>query len=349
MPRVYLHDFAAADATIMGERAVAVESAGWDGLLLADSQNLTPDVFVALTMAAAATNRLELGTAVTNAVTRHPAVIAAAISSLQVASRGRAVLGLGRGDSALLQLGLRPQARLAFENDARRIRAYLNGATVDEAGYPSRIQWLPTSDYRPVPLQVFASGPLLTADAALVADRLTIVVGARPERVSARVETAKASRRAAGLDPEGLDLGAYLIVGVDDDLARARDLVRGNAGIFAHFQRDDVTLDPADGAVVAAVTQRWEEATHGLAVSAQSSALTDEFLDHFAVVGTHDQCVARLRDLLRLGIDHLVLIGASRDIPQEAADRNATAALAAVREAATAAPLDSTAKGKGLP
>jgi 5,10-methylenetetrahydromethanopterin reductase len=331
---VFLHDFATADAHTMGERAAALESSGWDGLLLADSQNLTPDVFVALTMAAAATNRLELGTAVTNPVTRHPAVVAAAISSLQVASRGRAVLGLGRGDSALLQLGLRPQARLAFQSDARRIRSYLNGETVDEAGYPSRIQWLPASNYRRVPLQIFASGPLLTADAALVADRLTVVVGARPERISARVETAKASRRAAGLDPEGLDVGAYLIVGVDDDLARARDLVRGNVGIFAHFQRDDTALDPADKAVVATVTQRWEEATHGLAVSAQSSALTDEFLDNFAVVGSHDECVTRLRGLLQLGMDHLVLIGASRDIPQETADRNSAAILAAVREAA---------------
>jgi 5,10-methylenetetrahydromethanopterin reductase len=335
VPRVYLHDFATADADTMGKRAAAVESAGWDGLLLADSQNLTPDVFVALTMAAAATDRLELGTAVTNPVTRHPAVVAAAIASLHVASRGRAVLGLGRGDSALLQLGLRPQARVAFQADARRIRSYLNGGTVDEAGYPSRIQWIPAADFRPVPLQIFASGPLLTADAALVADRLTIVVGARPERISARVETARASRQAADLDPGGLDVGAYLIVGVDDDPARARDLVRGNVGIFAHFQRDDAALVPGDRAVVAAVTQRWEEAAHGLASSAQSSALTDEFLDHFAVVGSHDQCVTRLRDLLRLGIDHLVLIGASRDIPQDTADRNAAAILKAVREAAT--------------
>ncbi|HYO32085.1 MAG TPA: LLM class flavin-dependent oxidoreductase [Nocardioidaceae bacterium] len=336
MPRVYLHDFATADAEAMGKRAAAVEAAGWDGLLLADSQNLTPDVFIALTMAAAATSRLELGTAVTNPMTRHPAVVASAISSLQAASGGRAVLGLGRGDSALLQLGLRPQPRVAFQSDARRIRAYLHGHTVDEAGYPSRIQWLPSSGCRPVPLQIFASGPLLTADAALVADRLTIVVGARPERISARVQAAKASREAAGLDPASLDVGAYLIVGVDDDPTRARDLVRGNVGIFAHFQRDDTALDPADEAVVAAVTQRWEEATHGLASSAQSGALTDDFVDHFALVGSHDHCVSRLRELFRVGIDHLVLIGASRDIPQQTANRNTTAILTAVTEAARA-------------
>jgi alkanesulfonate monooxygenase SsuD/methylene tetrahydromethanopterin reductase-like flavin-dependent oxidoreductase (luciferase family) len=39
-------------------------------------------------------------------VTRHPAVVASAMASLQVESGGRAVFGLGRGDSSLSQLGI---------------------------------------------------------------------------------------------------------------------------------------------------------------------------------------------------------------------------------------------------
>jgi 5,10-methylenetetrahydromethanopterin reductase len=91
----------------VGARRPRRRPSGWasNGLLLADSQNLVGDVFVELGVLARATRRLGLGTGVINPVTRHPAVTAAAIASLQLGSGGRAVL-VGRGDSSLTQLGL---------------------------------------------------------------------------------------------------------------------------------------------------------------------------------------------------------------------------------------------------
>lgn len=81
------------------------EAAGWDGLCVVDSQNLSGDAYVALAMAATVTQRIGLGTGVTNSITRQAAVTASAIASVQRISNGRAVLGIGRGDSALAHLG----------------------------------------------------------------------------------------------------------------------------------------------------------------------------------------------------------------------------------------------------
>jgi 5,10-methylenetetrahydromethanopterin reductase len=98
------------------ERAAArAEGAGFDGLAVVDSQNLAGDPWVGLALAARETERLRLGTAVTNPVTRHPAVTAAAAVTLQVASAGRFVLGIGRGDSALAHLGRAPASVETFE------------------------------------------------------------------------------------------------------------------------------------------------------------------------------------------------------------------------------------------
>lgn len=63
---------------------------------------------MALTLAARATTRLGLGTGVTNPLTRHAAVTAGAIASLQEISDGRAMLGIGRGDSSLFNIGHKP-------------------------------------------------------------------------------------------------------------------------------------------------------------------------------------------------------------------------------------------------
>ncbi len=82
------------------ETARAVEADGWDGQWFMDSQCLGAEPYVAMGAWAAVTERIKLGTGVTNPLTRHPAVTAAAAATLQAISGGRAVLGIGRGDSS---------------------------------------------------------------------------------------------------------------------------------------------------------------------------------------------------------------------------------------------------------
>src|SRR3981189_189506 len=61
--------------------AQEIEAAGWDGMLVVDSQNLSGDPYVSLALAGAATTRIGLGTGVTNSVTRHAAAAATASTS----------------------------------------------------------------------------------------------------------------------------------------------------------------------------------------------------------------------------------------------------------------------------
>ena len=84
---VYLGTFPAPGRT--ADVARMAEDDGWDGIAFTDSQSLTGDVFVALGLAAQATSRLKLATGATNPATRHPSIVASAISTVQVESGGR--------------------------------------------------------------------------------------------------------------------------------------------------------------------------------------------------------------------------------------------------------------------
>ncbi|MCH2354451.1 MAG: LLM class flavin-dependent oxidoreductase, partial [Pseudomonadales bacterium] len=106
------------------------EDAGWHGMLVVDSQNLSGDSYVALASAAIATSNLGLGPGVTNSVTRHAAVTASAIASIQKLSDGRAVLGIGRGDSALAHVGRAPARLGTFETYLKNVQTYLSGGEV---------------------------------------------------------------------------------------------------------------------------------------------------------------------------------------------------------------------------
>jgi 5,10-methylenetetrahydromethanopterin reductase len=93
------------------------EEYGFDLLGVADSQSVFRELYVALTVAALNTSRVRLGPLVTNPLTRHLVVTASAVSSIDEVSGGRAVLGIGSGDSAIFTIGA-PPATLAGLEDA---------------------------------------------------------------------------------------------------------------------------------------------------------------------------------------------------------------------------------------
>ena len=81
---------------------------GFARLGTGDTQWHNMECFVALTLMALNSERAEIGPRVTNPVTREPSVMASAIVSLELISKGRAVLAIGRGDSAVHNIGLKP-------------------------------------------------------------------------------------------------------------------------------------------------------------------------------------------------------------------------------------------------
>src|SRR5215467_12608872 len=107
------------------ETAGVLEGLGFDTVLFPDSQNLAPEVWGQLMLAAQATSRVRLGPGVTNSVTRDAAVTASAALALQVESDGRAVLGIGRGDSSVQRIGKHEDPVATFTRYLVAVQAYL--------------------------------------------------------------------------------------------------------------------------------------------------------------------------------------------------------------------------------
>ena len=89
----------------VASQARLAEEMGFDYVGIADSQSLARELYVTLSVVAMSTERVMLGPTVSNPRTRHPAVASSAIASVNELSGGRAFLGIGSGDSAVLNLG----------------------------------------------------------------------------------------------------------------------------------------------------------------------------------------------------------------------------------------------------
>ena len=116
---------------LVSRMAEAAERWGYDMIGIADTPSNAMDPWVAATIVAQATSRIQIAVCVTNLATRHPAVSAAAIASLDLIAPGRAILGIGTGHSGTQNLGVRRSGIDELEAGARSIRTLLHG---DPAG-----------------------------------------------------------------------------------------------------------------------------------------------------------------------------------------------------------------------
>ena len=73
-----------------------------------DSQALYHEQLIRTALAAEHTSSARVGTWINNPITRHPAVTAAAIATVDDIAPGRAFLGVGTGDSTVYNANLRP-------------------------------------------------------------------------------------------------------------------------------------------------------------------------------------------------------------------------------------------------
>jgi 5,10-methylenetetrahydromethanopterin reductase len=308
---LWLHTFAFPGR--VAEIARQAENWGFTGLLVADSQNLTADIWVELALAGAATSHLRLGPGVTNPLTRHLAVTASAAATLQAETGGRATLGFAQGDSALSQVGLTRLSVNEFEHALETLQGFLRGEDVQLDGTTSAIRWLARSELPKVPVHVAATGPRTIRAAAPHAEGVDLTVGAEPERVRRGVASA---REAAS---SGLVVGAYVNVAVDPDLDRARQLVRGSAATFARFSAEAGHAAAQDAERVA---REYQKDQHGQSSATFAQQLDDEFVDRFAACGPPDTVTDRLAGLAACGLDRIIVVPCSVDTDPEALRRS---------------------------
>jgi 5,10-methylenetetrahydromethanopterin reductase len=312
-----------------------LEGDGFDGRNFCDSQNRYADPFVCMGLAAGVTKTLKFSTGATNPVTRHPALMANVIGTVQVATGGRAYLGIARGDSALAHIGKAPAPPEVFERYCKVVQAYLSGnevpfAEVDAAmggvrkdlrsaeelhigkvPTGSKLQWLP-GDVPKVPMDVYATGPKIMAIGARHAEQLTFAVGAHPARIRWAMDLAKQVRREAGLDPNGISYGAMVGMGLDDDLDRARKRIAGVVAVSTRFSvmhgKPIGPVDKEDEPIFRSLHDGYDMTRHAVTTSNQAGLLPDWFMDKHAVIGPPAVARDRLIELFELGIERIVLL-----------------------------------------
>ena len=295
--------------------ATEIEAMGFDVLLCPDTQNLSPDPFAQLALAAQTTTRLKLGTGVTNPVTRDVAVTATALATLQAESHGRVICGIGRGDSSAAHIGIRNGTTTQLRTFVQRLQAYTRGETIDRNGTASKLRWLDSVSVAPVVVDIACTGPQTIAMAVDVGDRVSFAVGSAPERIKWAMDVALARLAETGRARSSLSIGAYVNLVCDPDEQRAINLGRMISGMVAHFAGMKGAplehLPPRLKSIAAHMQSSYDMQHHAQDKGSHLAVVPDEFVEWFSICGSPAKCRTRLRQLIDLGLDHVYQLGGS--------------------------------------
>ena len=295
--------------------AKRIEDMGFDILLCPDTQNLSPEPYGQLSLAAARTSRLKLGTGVTNPLTRDAAVTASAIATLQVESAGRCICGIGRGDSSLAHIGSGSATTAQLRTYVELVQAYTSGQTIRRGERDSKLRWLDPATTTPVPIDIACTGPETIRMATDVADRVSFAVGSAPERIEWALDTVKQRLKETGRNRGDFRIGAYINLVCDNDEQTAINLGRMIAGMVAHFAgMKNAPLDhlPRQLKPLAEKMQQgYDMQHHAQDKGSHLSLIDDEFVDWFSICGPPAKCLARMEKILEHDLDHVYILGGS--------------------------------------
>jgi 5,10-methylenetetrahydromethanopterin reductase len=194
------------------------DTAGFDVISVYHDLLFQPAIFPLLVMAGA-TERVRLGPAALNPSTLHPVELAGQAAALDLASHGRAYLGLVSG-AWLDRLGLDGRASVArMRETVEIVRRLFSG---DRSGFRGAYFSLAPGagfEYEParkrIPLMVGTWKPRMAALAGEVADEVKIGGSANPEMVELMASW-------IGNAGVGIVVGAVTVVDEDGDAARER-------------------------------------------------------------------------------------------------------------------------------
>lgn len=303
------------DLRAYAELCRATEAAGFELIGVPDTQAANyRELYVAITVAALHTRQARLAPVVTNPLTRHPGVTAAALASLQELSGGRAIFGIGTGDTGAASLGL-PHGRLAELRDyVTAVRTLLTGAPADYRGGTARVSWAAGG----IPTFVAADGPRTLDYAGEAADGVIVGTGVAADAIALVRERVAAGAARAGRTLADRELWWVVRVGLADRradaIAAALPSLAAGANHAFRGPLDDRAVPERYGEAIRALQAGYQVGEHGRfglanpnARLVQDLGLTDYLADRFGVVGTPDECAARIDELAAQGVDRLLI------------------------------------------
>ena len=288
------------------EHAVRAETAGFEYVWTADSHIIWQDPWPIYGVIAQATQRVKFGPLVTNPGSRHWTVTASMLAVLNQLSGGRAVCGIGRGDSARRTLGLKPVTVREFEEAIIGIKGLVAGETVRIDNREHSLPWL-EGNADGSEIWGAGYGPKVLDVVGRTCDGFVLQL-ADPEILEWTWGMVKDAAEKAGRPRDQVKAQILAPAYVSDDEERAHAQLRWFGGSVGNHVADLIKYHSAKE-IPAVLTDfienrpRYDYLKHDTIGNSATEYVPNEINRRFCIMGTVDDHIAKLRHLESLGVD----------------------------------------------
>lgn len=279
------------------------EAAGFTYGWIFDSHVLWQEPYPLLTLMAANTKHMRLGTCVTNPAVRDATVTASLLATLNRISGGRMDLGIGRGDSSRRVMGKKPTTLERLEETVKVVRDLTAGKQIVYEEQPIQMTW---ANAGVPPVWVAGYGPKALRCAGRIADGV-ILQFADPDLIQWCLGFVREGAEAAERDFSKIRVMSAAPVWVSDDLAKAREQVRWFPALVSNHVVDLIARykpEELPEGLTAYVRHRkgYDYLHHAEVGSAHAEFVSDEIVDRYCIIGPVEEHIRRLRELEELGV-----------------------------------------------
>jgi 5,10-methylenetetrahydromethanopterin reductase len=285
------------------------EDCGFERVGLVDSQSIYRELYVSCTAGLQASKSITIGPRVTNALTRHPTVTASAMATMAELAPARVFAGIGTGDSALINIGMRPIKLKALGEFVSCLRALMRGERVLYQGSELQLTWSKAD----IPIYVSAHGPKTLEFSGQHADGIVYGDGVGTEIVKDALLSVATGAAKAGRTIEDVDVWWGLCGNVgnsrEEAMTQIKMLLAAKANHLARFPNQNKHVPPEFREVLERIHKNYsylehqkpgENTTNARLVS--ESGLESYLAGRYAIVGTPEGCLMRLRELEQMGV-----------------------------------------------
>jgi probable F420-dependent oxidoreductase len=281
-----------------------------------------PDAFTPVTLAAAWTEQIRLGTAIASVFTRTPTVLAQTAWAVSEAAQGRFCLGIGSSSPAIVE----NWNGVPFRKPLTRVRDTVSFLRQAFAGEKVASESFGVRGFRyarrfapPPPIFIAALQEKMLALAGAMGDGV-IINWLAPGDVPKVVQVAKDAARAAGRDPDALEVVAriFVIPTTNDALVRviARRAIAGylTTPVYSAFHRW-----LGRGEAFRPMQEAWQAGDR----QAATELVPDAAIEDIFVIGDAKSCIDKIEAYCRAGVTVPVInIMPTVLDPKELGDRN---------------------------
>jgi 5,10-methylenetetrahydromethanopterin reductase len=282
---------------------------GYAMIGIADTPGNAMDPWVSATLVARASRQTRVALCVTNLLTRHPAVSAAAVASLDHVSNGRAVLGIGAGHSGTRNIGLAKANAKELAEGVTFIKTLLQGKPASLGTATAHLPWVK----RAPPVFLAASHPRPLQAAGRTADGAFANFGLGADNIRASEAHIREGAKAAGRSPAEIEIWQIAALDCNEDRNAARGKVGAMLAFLAGYVIGDKNLETRGvpehlREPLLELRRRYStrpgEANIRLV---QELGLFDYLSQRLSICGNPDDCLAQARAAKAAGAERLML------------------------------------------